>query len=166
MNVEVRRASLFDVAECFALWQALVAEERLLCTGREDIAHTELTASSREEWAGRFAAVLALEGCALFLAVEKTLDKPVGYMLSSVASRDVGEPKVFLQVHELYVLPAFRGRQATYEARLALEAATTQWAKERNLRTVEITCVPAERQVQRWLARGFKLTSVRLVKDI
>ena len=164
-EIIVREATVFDVEHCYILWRGLVLEEGLLCDGLPDVFYPGMPPDGLKEWGARYAYLLQLPGCKLFVACEKTLDKPVGYMLTSVGSRDIGEPKQYLQIHELYVAASYRSASPDRPA-ARLEEAAAAWASQLGLRTVEITCVPAPKQIQRWLNKGFKQTAVRLSRDI
>lgn len=161
----VRKATVFDAEALWCMWAALHEHEAALCGGRHPSALPTVQAETKEQWAARFSFVVASPSCLLLVACEKKLDKPVGYMLSSVGQRDIGTPGPFLQVHELYVDPAYRG-SSDDRAAAQLELATATWAKEHGLTTAVITCVPAEKQVQRWLRKGFRQTLVTLEREI
>lgn len=161
----VRPATAFDAQQLYALWLALWEHEAALHGGEHPTG--VLPAEAREQWAARYVGLLASPGVACFVAVENSLDKAVGYVLISVGQRDIGTPRQFLQMHEMFVQPEYRGRAADRAAPM-LEAAAAAWSAQYGLERVVVTCVPAPKQVARWERRGFKpvmVTLERAIKD-
>lgn len=160
MDVIVRHAVPGDVAKCFKLWRDLVTAEAGTFT--EGAAYPQPNLDDPEAmgaWFGRFSHAMTDQSSRYWVA--EVGDEIVGFLLAEHCQREVGEPKYFMHASEMYLKPEHRGGDA-YKA---LEDALELWAEQLNVDVIECAAVFTEKQMGRWISRGFTPYMVNLYRN-
>ena len=157
----IRKATLMDLPVLWPLWLALTSEEcaNEATQGRE--MYPAVLLDDRDSWALEYAMVLTNPNACLLLA--ESSGEVVGFMLSSINSRQVGHPKNYVHVHSLYVRPSERKRVGGTVAE-QLQEESTKWALANGVTAIEIDCVLSNQS--RWAKQGFTPAAVRMYKTL
>ena len=89
----------------------------------------------------------------------------IGYMKSGVMERAIGHPRFYLQVSEMYVMPEYRKGPAARR----LRNETIRWVNEIGadvVDMVELVCVYTDKQINRWVKKGYKPYAVTMRKEL
>ncbi len=157
----IRKATLMDLHVLWPLWLALTSEEcaNEATQGRE--MYPAVLLDDQQAWAMEYALAMTNPNVCLLLA--ESSGAPVGFMLSSINSRQVGHPKNYVHVHSLYVRPSERKRAGGTVAE-QLQQSTEEWARANNVLAIEIDCVQSNQS--RWAKQGFLPAAVRMYKTL
>lgn len=157
----IRSATLFDLEPLWYMFMSLTRHE----TNEEAKAarqiYPRVSNLEKDQWALQTVMYLTNPDVLFQVAEKDGLLK--GFMLSSVGQRTVGQPRAFLNVHQLYVDPAERRCSGGNAAPLLIKGAET-WAKSLELKHAEISCVQSN--VSRWERFGFTPVAVHMQKEI
>ena len=151
MDFEIRHVEAADVPQVFNLWRDLVAEE--LATYQDGKAYPSLDLDEpgvAADWFARYGESLVNPDIRFWVAVVD--GHPVGFLVAYEFERMTGFPKRIIHVGEMYVAPAFRQK---FLIAKALEAHVELWAKELKVEVIECSCVATEKQMNRWMRKGF-----------
>ena len=160
MNLVVRHVEAADVPACFKLWRLLVAEEQ--STFKDGAAYPVIDLDDQDQvmpYFNRYARDMMDPDCRFWCA---EVDGHIaGFLLAYLYEREQGLPRTFIQVGQMYVLPAFRGKPLVAKV---LEQAVEEWAKETRTDVLQLDCVGTEKQIKRWTRKGFTPFAVSMYR--
>lgn len=160
--MNIRKTTLFDLPVLWDLWLALTAEERAneIVAGRDT--YPVVSLDDKEPWSIEFCMLIANPNVLVLLAGDNSCAAS-GFMVSSIQTRQVGHPKVYAQVHQLYVRPGDRSKAGGEAAKLLCTTAE-EWVRAQGVKHVEIDCVESNRPL--WENRGFTLAAHRMFREL
>lgn len=151
MKVTLRQAEPKDVVAMFDMWKALVVYEKATWPG--GAAYPQLDLTNPEHvmpWFERLSSEINDEHVRVWLA--EIDGQTVGYTVAYHHQRIQGEPKMVIEVREMFVKPEFR--RSARVARI-FERAVEGWARYVGAEAIECSCTATDPQVARWTKKGF-----------
>lgn len=151
MDIIIRQAEVQDVAKMFTLWKNLRDYEAATYGPGGGYPYLD-TANPKQvmPWFEGYAGALMDPERRLWVAlVDNNL---VGYVYAQVVTRGMAEPSIYIYVHEMFVVPEFRGKPGVARA---LEAVVEDWAAAIKAEVIECSTVATDKQISRWTRKGF-----------
>lgn len=158
----VRPATVYDLNDLFRLKVALAQEESQQWSESEE--EYPFQAQNREEFALERLPILYDQSKLYLVAVDST-GLLVGYLLGSINQRKNTAPAIVFSVHEMYVDPNNDRRSRASVAR-AFNHLGKAWARQQGASSIEISCIGAAKQINKWTRKGYKPFYVMLHKEL
>lgn len=171
-NIDVRVVMREDVPALIRLWQRFVACE----TGKlgKEL-YPKMTSKSKEDLQNYLESLqVGTENHAtqIFMAWDGRI--PVGYLRVCICEREIGLPRYYLVVQEMYIEPEYRHR---FSIARKLYWMLKGWLKDWNvlatvtpempeLKMVEVAAIPVKTQVDMYLRKGFKPYAILMRKEL